>query len=113
MSPSTLSAPSLRPSASHATGHSRAELYGWTCENVLSPAWEKVVRRRPTIDHLHSLEATQWLAPDEIESLQLAKLRSLLTYAGQNVPYYRELVTTLGFHPNDCDRATTCPSFRF
>ena len=78
-----------------------SDLYGWTCENVLSPAWEKIVRRRPTLTHLEFLDHTQWLAPQVIERIQRDKLRTLLTHANQHVPYYRELFEKIGFDPRD------------
>lgn len=70
-------------------------LYQW----LLMPAWERAVRRRPTLDHLSFLETTQWMHPRAIEDLQLEKLRALLTYAGTNVPYYRELFAKAAFDP--------------
>jgi len=88
-------ATSLRPRDSR---NSDLDLYAWACENVLSPAWERV-RRRPTLTHLDLLEQTQWLAPDIIESIQLEKLRALLTHARNHVPYYRELFRSVGFDP--------------
>jgi phenylacetate-CoA ligase len=77
-----------------------SDLYGWTCEKVLSPAWERV-RGRPTMTHLEFLEETQWLTPVQIERIQLDKLRALLAYAKKNVPYYRELFGKLGFDASD------------
>lgn len=87
-------ATSLKPNDSR----SDLDLYAWACENFLSPAWERV-RRRPTLTHLEFLEATQWLEPHVIERIQLEKLRALLTYAREHVPYYRELFHQVGFDP--------------
>jgi phenylacetate-CoA ligase len=81
-----------------------SDLYGWTCDNVLSPAWERFVKRRPTRRHLDILERTQWLSKDEIESFQLRELRALLAHAQANVPYYRELFARLRFDARDVTR---------
>lgn len=43
------------------------------------------------------LEKTQWLSPREIEEIQIRKLKDILEYSLENVPYYRK---TLGPHSN-------------
>jgi phenylacetate-CoA ligase len=73
--------------------------YAWLYRNALSPFWEKVVRGRPTHDHLAFLEATQWLPEEEIEQIQLEMLKRLLVHAGEHVPYYRELFKKERFDP--------------
>jgi phenylacetate-CoA ligase len=87
--------------ASSARLERTSDIYGWTCEKVLSPAWETLVRRRSTMTHLDLLEQTQWLLPHQIEALQLEKLRGLLAHARRNIPYYRELFGKIGFDPGD------------
>jgi phenylacetate-CoA ligase len=42
------------------------------------------------------LDRTQWLAPAELEALQLQQLRALLAHCSQHVPYYRRLLTEAG-----------------
>jgi phenylacetate-CoA ligase len=74
-------------------------LYGWAYGNVLFPAWQRVVRRRPIRDHLAVLEQTQWLTPAELERLQIDALRVLLDHAGRRIPYWRELFARIGFEP--------------
>ena len=49
----------------------------------------------------HELENTQWMAPDELEAWQLARLQRLVRYACENVPYYRDLYGRLDIHPGD------------
>ena len=39
------------------------------------------------------------LPPEEIERIQLSKLKRLLAHAGRNVPYYRDLFRKAGFEP--------------
>ena len=99
---STLVAPSGSLRAPRANRIS--DLYGWTCDNVLSPAWERFVKRRPTRDHLELLERTQWMDPATLETLQVAKLRTLLAHAQASVPYYRDLFARIGFDARDVNR---------
>jgi phenylacetate-CoA ligase len=51
--------------------------------------------------YLDELERTQYLSQDELRTLQLAKLQSLVTHAHENVPYYRQLYRRLDLHPTD------------
>lgn len=50
---------------------------------------------------LHALEESQWLSRDEIENLQLTRLRSLLKHAWRHCRYYRRIFDDLGAHPDD------------
>lgn len=81
-----------------------ASLYAWAYQRLLFPAWQSVVRRRPIRDHLAVLQASQWLPREELERVQLASLRALLTHAGRNVPYWREVFRERGFDPRDVQR---------
>jgi len=73
--------------------------YGALFENVLLPAWEQGIRGRSTLEHLAHLEQTQWLSREELDRLETRSLVELLSYAGQNVPYYRELFRKHRFDP--------------
>lgn len=77
------------------------DAYGALLENVLLPAWEGLVRRRPTLRLLRELEATQWASLDELHALQLQALRRLLRHAHAHVPFYRARFDAVGFHPDD------------
>lgn len=50
---------------------------------------------------LSDLERNQYLSTDELEYLSLQKKKKILTYAYQNVPYYRFKYNKEKFHPND------------
>ena len=63
------------------------------------PAWERVVRRRDTLNHLAYLEASQWLPPEERSKREVLELRQLLSHAEEHVPYYRELFRIHRFDP--------------
>src|SRR3954470_11908318 len=75
--------------------------YGAIFKNVLLPAWEHGVRRRSTLEHLEHLEQTQWLSREELDLLETRALVELLSYAGQHVPYYRELFQKQRFEPRE------------
>jgi len=68
-------------------------------EKVLWPTWDVAVRRRETRRHLLELERSQWLDPEVRERAELRSLIDLLTYAGREVPYYRELFRAYRFEP--------------
>jgi phenylacetate-CoA ligase len=72
--------------------------YAAFCALFLFPAQELLKGRR-TRRVLKELERSQWLAPDELERLQVQRLRGLLIHAGARVPYYRELFDRHRFDP--------------
>ncbi len=47
-----------------------------------------------------SLDQSQWLSADDIADLQLHNLRKFLKRIGQQVPWYRQLYSELGFEPD-------------
>src|SRR6185503_10609013 len=66
---------------------------------VLFPAWEGGLRRRPTLRRLRYLEQTQWRSRDELEAIATGELRRLLVHAQANVPHYRAVFDAAGFDP--------------
>jgi len=60
----------------------------------LSRGWE-VMR------HLRNLEKSQWLPAQEIQRIQLKKLRKLVKHAYNNVPFYHERFRETGLKPED------------
>ncbi|WP_371869255.1 phenylacetate--CoA ligase family protein, partial [Duganella margarita] len=46
------------------------------------------------------MEVSQWWRRDQIESLQLQRLRALLLHASEHVPYYRQQYARIGFDAN-------------
>jgi len=63
--------------------------------NFAYPTWHWLKR-----DGINSanreIRRTQWLSNDEIREFQKGKLQNILTFAGQHVPYYRELFGKIG-----------------
>src|SRR5687768_15887991 len=77
------------------------DLYGIVFQELLYPAWESGLRRRPTLRHLRWLERTQWCSADELRALQEAELGKLLAHAEKNVPHARRSFQRAGVHPDD------------
>jgi phenylacetate-CoA ligase len=78
-----------------------SDLYGVLFQEVLFPAYEQGLRRRPTLDHLRWLERTQWCSLDELTSLQNAALGKLLDHAFCHVPHARERFRRAGIERAD------------
>ena len=77
--------------------------YTALASSVLFPVHERL-KGHTTTRVLRSLEKSQWMSPQELETLQLRRLRRLLSHAKQHVPYYRNLFAELNF---DVDQVET------
>lgn len=78
-----------------------SDLYGTVLRTAFLPAWERVVKRRPTTAILRQLERTQWASADELHAIQSEALGNLLRHAFANVPLYRRRFVDAGLHPDD------------
>lgn len=58
-------------------------------------------RGRALHAYKQELMQTQWLKPDELQALQLNKIKRLVKHAYFNVPFYKARFDELGLHPND------------
>jgi len=67
-------------------------------KNIIYPLYEAVSGRR-ILSKLRELEASQWKSRAELEALQLKKLRQLLSYVYENVPYYKRVFDERGLSP--------------
>jgi phenylacetate-CoA ligase len=67
--------------------------------NIFLPVYETWLKRRKTFRYLRELERSQWLSRRELEALQLAGLKGLVSHAFQNCPYYRETWARQGLDP--------------
>lgn len=67
---------------------------------VVFPLQERL-KRHQSVAVRRSLEASQWWEREQVESLQLARLRELLKHAAQHVPYYRQLFQKINFVPGE------------
>lgn len=65
-------------------------MYGALFRNILWPVWERRLHGRRTPHYLHELERSQWLSPEEIAVRQDDRRRSIVAYAAEHVPFWRE-----------------------
>ncbi len=47
------------------------------------------------------LEKSQWYSSDQLESYQINRLREILSLAYEHIPYYRQVFSDNGIHPDD------------
>ncbi|WP_329031611.1 phenylacetate--CoA ligase [Streptomyces sp. NBC_01725] len=59
------------------------------------------------------LDAGERLGRDELEALQLTRLRATLRHAYENVPFYRESFDAAGLRPDDCRSLADLALFPF
>lgn len=52
-----------------------------------------------TLYYLHKLRKNQWLKPKELEKIQEKKLRAIIKFAYQGVPFYHKKFDALGIKP--------------
>lgn len=67
----------------------------------------EVVRRTDALDLLPELLASQWWSTDQLRDLQRQRLRELLGFCADEVPYYTELFDRLDFDPRRGDPLET------
>lgn len=67
----------------------------------LYPYYEGHIRKRRTFEYLREYESNQFLSTDELHSLQLDKLRRLLSHCEQSVPFYARVWKQAGLHWQD------------
>lgn len=65
---------------------------------LIFPLHERL-KRKPTFARLRELERTQWLAPESLAEYRLQRLRQLLAFAHEHVPYYQHVFAERGFVP--------------
>lgn len=67
--------------------------------DLIFPLQEQL-KKHTTVRVKREMEASQYWPREKLENLRSARLKSLLTHAGQHVPYYRDLFARLGFDPH-------------
>ncbi|MGH8258208.1 MAG: phenylacetate--CoA ligase family protein, partial [Steroidobacteraceae bacterium] len=80
-------------------------MYTRLCSGLLFPLHERIKGHDSTALR-KELERTQWLPPQELSKLQLARLGRFLELAERSVPYYRTLFRQCGFEPRRLDSLT-------
>jgi phenylacetate-CoA ligase len=69
--------------------------------HLLIPAYESGMKGRKSFAYWKELEASQWLATEEIRSRQLASLQKLIAHASAHCPFYRDQWKLRGLGPGD------------
>ncbi|ELX08753.1 putative capsular polysaccharide biosynthesis protein [Janthinobacterium sp. HH01] len=79
----------------------RPPAVGYTAlvSTLLFPVHEMLKRHR-SVCLRWNMERSQWWSPQQLEALQLQRLRELLLHASEHVPYFRQLYTRLNFDAN-------------
>lgn len=75
-------------------------MYTRFVSGLLFPLHERL-KKHDSVSIRRSLERSQWLSSSELQALQLRRLNVLLAEAAKNVPYYRELFSSLGLQPGN------------
>lgn len=66
--------------------------------NFVFPLHERL-KGHSTVAALQAMERSQWYPTEQVQQLQLTRLRNFLTRVGSEVPYYRELFRVRDFQP--------------
>lgn len=70
-------------------------------KDVLFPFYETNIQKRKTIDYLKEYEKNLELSTEELYELQWKKLKELLQFCIDEIPYYRETWAEIGFTHSD------------
>lgn len=60
-----------------------------------------LISRKNTLNHLKTIERTQFLSKEELDKIRFKKLKNLLNYTYKNVPFYRKTFKELKLTPDD------------
>ena len=77
-----------------------SDLYTSLCSTILFPIHERL-KKHTTVSAYKTLEKTQWHSPEQIQKLQLMRLKNLLKHANDHVPYYHNLFSEINLNIND------------
>lgn len=81
-------------------------MYSILFEKVIYPLIEaRKPKGRRRLPYLRFLRKTEWWSLEQLKELQLKRLRSLLSHAYSNVPYYRKIFNKLTITPGDIKAA--------
>lgn len=75
-------------------------MYTEICSNILFPIHERF-KSHHSVRLLRELEQTQWLPGEELQVMQVNRLRAFLIQAGKHVPYYQKLFSECSFVPEN------------
>jgi phenylacetate-CoA ligase len=75
-------------------------MYNWVARNVLARTLD-YARGTNTMSCLNALEKSQWWPKERVKELQNERLRKLIQYAYDNIPYYRREFDERALKPGD------------
>jgi len=78
-------------------------MYGTLYRRILLPLFDRVIKRRHTLQYWEEAEASQWWSAAELEAFQVRSLRDLLEHAQATCPYFAQAWETIGFRANQVD----------
>ena len=73
-------------------------VYTYLISKIIFPLHERL-KRHSTVSVRRQQEKSQWWSPQQIRELQLRRLKELLGYCQQHVPYYRKVLAESGLDP--------------
>ncbi|MCJ7813057.1 hypothetical protein MUP95_07060, partial [bacterium] len=75
-------------------------LPAWLTKKMIYPAYLHL-KGLNILDYLENLEKSQMYHQENMQQLQLTKLKALLIHCQKYVPYYQKMFKTLDFHPEE------------
>lgn len=75
-------------------------MYNIFFQKAIFPAVERIYGTN-ILTHYNSLLESQWCPTEKIQRIQASKLKLLIRYAYENVPYYHSVFRNLNLHPDD------------
>lgn len=73
--------------------------YTKLCSQWIFPIHERL-KGHSSVTWCRQLEESQWLTPNELQSLRTIRLQSFLTFIGERVPHYQDLFHQYQFDPS-------------
>jgi phenylacetate-CoA ligase len=75
-------------------------MYRWLAQKIMAPSHD-ILRGTHSMKCWRELEASQWWPREQIIELQNQRLKRLVHYAYENVPYYRRIFDRIAAYPED------------
>lgn len=69
--------------------------------NILFPLSNSTFNRKGILNAFRRMSENDHLDPEQLRKIQLERLKRVVSYANEYVPYYRDLFKDIEFHQND------------
>ena len=76
------------------------DLYPPICRNIIAPLWA-AREKSPYLRVARELKRNEFKSGEQVQGIQLQKLRQIIQHAWVNTEYYNEKWQAAGFKPND------------